>query len=204
MGGEKQTGTTVNNTTSTPTPTPEETRLNQLDLQLREQNQGALGEVQGNSLNLANLLLKGQGLPGYLGSLTGGVDEATTQSIVDKSLRDIAPSFQQRGLLDSGVRASISARNAGDIRRNSAEFNINNLMQLLNLATGNAAQVQTPVLAQAADLGSRLGGLRTINQSGTQTTSTRSNQNPFLNAAVGGLAGGIGTGLGGGFAKKYF
>lgn len=200
MGAEKSTQTTVQNTTSTPTPTAEETRLNQLDLQLRERNQGALGDVQGNSLNLANLLLKGQGLPGYLGGLPGGVDEGVTQSIVDKSLRDIKPSFQQGGILDSGVAASISARTAGDIRRNSAEFNLNNLLQLLNLATGNAAQVQQPVLAQSADLGGRLAGLRSVNQSGTSTTNMRSNQNPFLNS----LAGGVGTGLGGAFGKKYF
>ena len=200
MGAEKSTQTTVQNTTSTPTPTAEETRLNQLDLQLRERNQGALGDVQGNSLNLANLLLKGQGLPGYLGGLPGGVDEGVTQSIVDKSLRDIKPSFQQGGILDSGVAASISARTAGDIRRNSAEFNLNNLLQLLNLATGNAAQVQQPVLAQSADLGGRLAGLRSVNQSGTSTTNMRSNQNPFLNS----LASGVGTGLGGAFGKKYF
>lgn len=204
MGSEKQTGTTVNNTTSTPTPTAEETRLNQLDLQLREQNQGQLGQVQGNSLNLANLLLQGMNLPGYLKGLPGGIDEATTQSIVDKSLRDIKPSFQQGGILDSGVAASVSGRIAGDVRRGSAEFNINNLLQLLNLATGNAAQVQTPVLAQSADLGGRLSGLRTVNQSGTSTTNTQSNQNPFLNGITSGLASGIGTGLGGSFGKKYF
>src|SRR3990167_955857 len=199
MGSDKSKSTTTVNQSTTPTPTAEETRLNQLDLQLRERNQGALGDVQGNSLNLANLLLKGQGLPGYLGGLPGGVDEGVTQSIVDKSLRDIKPSFQQGGILDSGVAASISARTAGDIRRNSAEFNLNNLLQLLNLATGNAAQVQQPVLAQSADLGGRLAGLRSVNQSGTSTTNMRSNQNPFLNS----LASGVGTGLGGAFGKKY-
>lgn len=179
MGSEKSTQTTVQNTTSTPTPTAEETRLNQLDLQAREKNQQGLIDVQGNSLNLANLLLRGMGLPGYLQNLPGGINEDVTQSIVDKSLRDIKPSFQQGGILDSGVAASIAGRTAGDIRRNSAEFNVNNLLQLLNLATGNAAQVQQPVLAQSQDLGGRLAGLRSVNQTGNSTQTTKS-MNPFL------------------------
>lgn len=179
MGKDKATQTTVNNSTQTAAPSAEETRLNQLDLQLREQNQGALGDVQSNSLNLANLLLKGQNLPGYLNTLPGGISEDVTQNIVDKSLRDIKPSFQQGGILDSGVAASVSGRAAADIRRNSAEFNINNLLQLLNLATGNAAQVQMPVLAQAQDLGGRLAGLRSVNQYGNSNTTTKQ-MNPFI------------------------
>src|SRR3990167_7748159 len=194
MGSDKSKSTTTVNQSTTPTPTAEETRLNQLDLQLRERNQGALGDVQGNSLNLANLLLKGQGLPGYLGGLPGGVDEGVTQSIVDKSLRDIKPSFQQGGILDSGVAASVSARTAGDIRRNSAEFNINNLMQLLNLATGNAAQVQTPILAQSSDLGGRLAGLRSVNQTGNSNTTTKS-MNPFLKSFQQSAGTSLGKGL---------
>lgn len=183
MGSEKQQAstTTVNNSTQTPTPTPEQTRLNQLDLQLREQNQGALGQVQGNSLNLANLLLQGQNLPGYLNTLPGGIDEATTQGLVNQSLRDIQPLFQGKGLLDSGVNASISARTANDTRLGSAQFNIQNLMQLLNLATGSSAQAQQPIIGQAGMLGQRLQGLNSISQSGTSNqNSTTTSMNPFL------------------------
>src|SRR3990167_10722705 len=201
MGSDKSKSTTTVNQSTTPTPTAEETRLNQLDLQLREQNQGALGQVQGNSLNLANLLLQGQQLPGYLQGLPGGISPDVTQSIVDQSLRDIKPSFQQGGILDSGVAASISARTAADIRNQSSQFNVQNLLQLLNLATGNAAQVQQPIIGQASDLGGRLAGLRNMNQSGTTSTSTVTAQNPFITAS--GFFSPIGQGIGGGIAKKY-
>lgn len=190
MGKEKQASSTTINQSTTPAPTAEETELNKLDLEARKANQQGLIGVQGQSLNLANLLLQGLNLPGYLNTLPGGIDETATQSIVDKSLRDIKPSFQQGGLLDSGVAASVSGRIAGDVRRNSAEFNINNLMQLLNLATGNAAQVQQPVLAQSADLGGRLAGLRSVNTTG-QSNQTTSSMNPFLKS----FQTGMGTGL---------
>src|SRR3990167_9415251 len=172
MGSDKSKSTTTVNQSTTPTPTAEETRLNQLDLQLREQNQGALGQVQGNSLNLANLLLQGQQLPGYLQGLPGGISPDVTQSIVDQSLRDIKPSFQQGGILDSGVAASVAGRTAGDIRMNSAQFNLQNLQQLLNLAVGGQAQVQQPIIGQAGALGQRLAGLRSVNQTGTTNQTT--------------------------------
>lgn len=189
---EKQSSTTVNNTTSTPTPTPEETRLNQLDLQLREQNQGAMGDLQASGLNLGNLLLKGMQLPGYLNSLPGGISPDVTQSIVDQSLRDIKPSFQQGGILDSGVAASIGARTAADIRNQSAQFNIQNLSQLLNLALGGQAQVQQPIIGQAGMLGQRLAGLSSISQTGNSSQTTLG-MNPFLKSFQTSLGGTLGS-----------
>lgn len=179
MGKERSSETTVVNQTTTPQASAEETRLNQLDLAAREANQQGTVDLQRNALNLGNLLLQGQNLPGYLGPLPGGISEDVTQSIVNQSLRDIQPSFQQGGILDSGVAASVSARTAGDIRRASAEFNLNNLNQLLNLAVGGQAQIQQPILAQSSALGQRLAGLRTTTQSGS-STATHTSMNPFL------------------------
>jgi len=198
MGKEKASTTTVQNTTSTPTPTAEETKLNQLDLQLREQNQGAMGDIQKNSLNLGNLLLQGLQLPGYLSGLPGGIDEGVTNSLVQQSLRDIKPSFQQGGILDSGVAASIGARTAGDIRMNSAQFNLQNLQQLLNLAVGGQAQIQQPQISQAGMLGQRLAGLHTVNQTGT-TNQTTTSMNPFMKSFQTSLGSSLGSGSFGNF-----
>ncbi|GAG65254.1 unnamed protein product, partial [marine sediment metagenome] len=112
---------------------------------------------------------------GFLGDLPGGISEERTGEIVQESLRDIDPRFQQSGLLDSGVRASISGRVAGDIRRQSEEFNIGNRLNLLNLALGGQAQVQQPILGFSSQLGQRLAGLRpTSTQFSGRSTSTQS------------------------------
>lgn len=201
MSDEKQTGTTVNNTTQTATPDPSMVEQNKLDLELRKGNQQGLADIQSSGLNLGNLLLKGLGLPGYLNKLPGGIDEDTTQGLVDQSLRDIQPMFQNSGLIDSGTRASISARTANDTRLNSAQFNIQNLSQLLNLALGGQAQVQAPQITQAGMLGQRLAGLSSVNTSGVNT-QTQIGMNPFRKsfAQAGGqfLGGGAyGMGMGG-------
>ena len=140
MGKDK--GTSVTNTTSERQPTAEETRLNQLDIQLREGTQAGMMGTQQAGLSLAEKLLKGENLPGYLQDLAGGISPDVTNSIVQQSLKDIMPSFQSSGILDSGVAAEISARTAGDIRRASEEFNIGNRLNMLNLALSGQAQIQ--------------------------------------------------------------
>lgn len=184
MGKEKSSGSTtqVINQTSTPTPTAEETRLNQLQIQATEQTQPQMIQAQQTGLNLINQLLSGQeNLPGFFTQLGKGISPEITNDIVQQSLRDIMPSFQQSGILDSGVAASIAGRTAGDIRRTSEEFNIGNRLNLLNLALSGQAQVQQPILGQAEMLGSRLAGLRSMNTQGTTTTnSTQYGMNPFL------------------------
>lgn len=176
---EKTTVVQDSNQTQQVTATPEQTELNKLDLQARQAAQPGIMDMQQSGLNLGSLLLKGLGLPGYLKGLPGGISPDVTQSIVDQSLRDIKPSFQQGGILDSGVAASISARTAADVRNQSEMFNIQNLSQLLNLALGNQAQVQQPILGQASSLGQRLAGLNSTNQYGTGSTTTKS-MNPFM------------------------
>lgn len=207
MGKEKQSssGTTVVNQTTTPTPTPEETRLNQLQIQATEQTQPQLIQAQKSGLNLINQLLTGQEqLPGFFTQLGQGISPQITNDIVQQSLRDIMPSFQQSGILDSGVAASIAGRTAGDIRRASEEFNIGNRLNLLNLALSGQAQVQQPILGQAEMLGSRLAGLRSVNQQGTTSmSSTQYAMNPFLKSFQQSLGQSLGSGSFGSAWKPY-
>jgi len=110
--------------------------------------------------------------------------------IVQESLRDITPGFQQSGLLDSGVRASISARTAADLRRATEEFNIGAKQNLLNLALSGQAQVQQPILGFSGQLGSRLAGLRTVTESSQMTSTSRQNPSMMSNISQGiGMAG---------------
>ena len=119
-------------------------------------------------------LLQGQDLPGYLKSLPYGISEQMTGDIANRAIKDIQPFFGQAGLLDSGVNAAVSARTAGDVRRASAEFNINNLMQLLNIGVGGQAQVQQPALQTQSTLAGLVKGTGT-----TSTNSSYSYQQPF-------------------------
>lgn len=182
MGSSK---TTTTNTTSVE-PTAEERELNKLQLEQAkafDPLQRQLNEAGGN---LVNQLLTGQALPGYLSTLPGGISDTMAGDIAQQSLRDIAPMFQQAGIADSGVAASIASRTAGDIRRAAAETNMGNLFNLLNLAVGGQAQVQQPIINTASMLGQRLAGLNTV----TSTNTTTGGTNPFLRAG-GAIAGGI-------------
>jgi hypothetical protein len=176
----------------------------ELDIAGREEVQPMQIEVQKTGLDLVNRLLAGETeLPGFFGQIGAGISPEITSEISQKAVSDIMPSFQQSGILDSGVAASVAARTAGDVRRASEEFNIGNKLNLLNLALSGQAQVQQPVLAQSAQLAGQLAGLRSINTSGT-TSTTRSYTPSGMSMALAGmqgigrLAGGIGglaTGL---------
>ncbi len=189
--GQEKTTTTIDNTQKV-TPTAEETRKNQLDLQLREASQAGQMELQQSGLNLSNLLLKGStNLPGFFGELGTGINQDVQNQIVQESLRAIRPGFQSSGLMDSGTAASIEARTAGDIYRSSAEYNMNNKFNLLNLAFGGQAQIQQPLMAQSSLLSQSLAGLRTINTTGTTTTKS---MNPFLKSFQTSLGNSLGSG----------
>jgi len=188
MGSKPSSSTTTINQSSTSSLSPNQEALAGLAYQRESALDPMIRDVQSQGLNLAGLLLRGQDLPGYLGGLPAGIDESTTQSIVNKALSDQAPMFQGSGLLDSGVRASIGARTAGDIRTQVAQFNIQNLMQLLNQALGGQAQVQQPILGFSQNAGNILSNPANRSSSGTQTTTQSGGPNPFLQA--------VGTGLG--------
>lgn len=155
-----------------PTPTPEEQRLNELDLQLREKLQPGLENTNQLGLALSGKLLSGGELPGSLSELPGGISPEVTQDIVNQSLLDVRTNFQGQGILDSGVAQEIGARTAADIRTQSEQFNLQNLLQLLNLAVGSTAQVQAPSIGFGQQLSSRLAGLRSIETTGKSMTTS--------------------------------
>ena len=182
--------------TQTATPTAEETRLNQLQIQDLEASQGQRQGVNSAGLDLAKLLLTGQNLPGYLGTLPGGISEDVIQGNVDKSLRDLNTQLAASGAgtyLESGASQAMGVRTAGDLRTQASQFNLQNLQQLLNLAVGGQAVPLQYSSDIGNQLGSRLAGLRTINQTGTSSQTTRT---PFLQTQ---FAGGIGQGMGSAF-----
>lgn len=198
MGSEKTTQKQETNQSQTVTADPSLTEQNRLDLELRKGNQQGMADIQASGLNLGNLLLRGMNLPGYLNTLPGGISEDVTQSIVDKSLRDVKGFGNQGGLLDSGVLQSIAGRTAGDIRMGSAQFNLQNLSQLLNLALGGQAQVQQPIIGQGAALGQRLAGLSSVNTTGN-ASSTTTGMNPFMKSFQTSLGSTLGNGSFGNF-----
>ena len=129
-------------------------------------------------------------MPGYLNTLPGGISEDVTNSITQQSLQDIMPQFQSAGILDSGTAAQISSRTAADVRNQSAQFNIQNLLQLLNLGVGGQAQVQQPLLTTSGQYSQSLSGLRSINQTGSSSTL---GMNPFLKSFQTSAGSGIGN-----------
>lgn len=145
----------------------------------------------------------------------GKFDEDMTNEIVKNSMRNLMPQFQKMGVpIESGVAASVAGRTSGDIRRGVAEGNIerelaireanvnigqttqyqnmNNLLNLLNLAVGGQAQIQSPVISTGNSLGQRLAGLRTTNTtgSGTQIQSSNPFQESFYSALGNTMGGG--------------
>ena len=162
-------------------PTAEETEFNQLALERARGAQEGQLQTQQLGSSLINQLLAGKSLPGYLGGLPGGISPEMTADISQQAVQDVLPSFQNLGLMDSGAAFQGAANVAGDIRRGSAEFNMGNLLNLLNLAVGGQAQIQSPLIAQSAQLGNQLAGLRGINQSSVGSTSqTTTGMNPFM------------------------
>ena len=183
-------GSSSTTTTKQATESASERELNELEIEKVRATQPGQIQTQLASQNLINQLLTGgsvEDLPGFFGEIGGGISPETTSGIVQESLKDLGTQFQGAGILDSGTAQSIAARTAGDIRRGTEEFNIGNKLNLLNLALSGQAQVQQPLLAQSQQLGGRLAGLRSVNQ--TQTT-----KNPFFTGRD--IFGGIGSGIG--------
>lgn len=206
MSSSKETrseGTSQQQTTIQPT--AEETELNRLRLEREKSLDPSILSTQQQGLDLIGQLLSGgeQGqLPGFLAGLPGGISPGVTQDIVDRSLGDVRAGLQGRGLLDSGVRSELEARTSADIRTQSAQFNLQNLQQLLNIAVGGQAQVQQPILGFGQQLSQSLAGLRGISQTGSTTGFSRVNNSFFSPQGFGGniagsFAGGLGQGLGG-------
>ena len=190
MGSDKST-TTIDQT-STPQLTEAEKQSQQLGLEREQAVQPGLIQAQQGGLSLINQLMAGStDLPGFFGELGQGISPDVTQGIVNQTLEDIRPGLQMSGIFDSGTRGAIEARTSADIRRATAEFNLGNKFNLLNLAFGGQAQVQQPLMQQQALLNQQLAGLRPVQTQGRQTETS---MNPFLRS----FQTGFGTSLGGG------
>ena len=170
MGGEKQT----QQGSSQVTATPEERELERLQLDRIKANQGNQQILDQNLYNTINTVLQGGTLPSNLAGVTG-INEQQTQSMVNQSLRDIAPQFQQAGILDSGAAAQISANTAAGVRNQNAQFNVTALQQLLNQALGGGSNLQANANSSNQVLGSQLAGLRSSSYSGSTI-----GMNPFM------------------------
>jgi len=178
-------GTTKTTNTTTTTPTEAEKQMQELQLQQYKATQPYQQETQISGLQLANNLLTGGKLPEGYQELWGGIGQDQTNAMIQQSLRSMMPQFQSQGLMDSGTMIQAGARTAGDIQSQNAQFNLGQKLNLLNLAVGGQAQIQSPVQGSTNLLANQLAGLRTT----TQTT-----KNPFLTGSD--IMTGIGTGIG--------
>lgn len=211
MGEERRTTTEDKSQSqqTTVAPTAEETEFNKMALERQRAFQPWAMKLDETGAARMSELLGGEPMPGYLGKLPGGISPELTSEMAGRAIEDITPSFQKSGILDSGTAASISARTAGDIRLGSAEFNLQNLLQLLNLGVGGQAQVQQGTSVAGGTLSSALAGLRSTSTTGTSQGTSVFAYNPFQESFksglggtlsgstfMGALGGGLGTALG--------
>lgn len=196
MGGEKQTSSTNSNATQTATPTAEQTALNQIQLGQAQAADPQQRQINQSGMSAINNLLTGQPLPGYLGQLPGGIDENATNTIVNQSLKDVNAQLAKSGagtMMESGASQAIGARSAADTRSQAAQFNLQNLLQLLNIGVGGQASVQQPISASNSQLGTRLAGLNSYNSTGS-SNSTTIGMNPFMKSFQTSLGSSLGSG----------
>lgn len=189
MGADKK--TTESTQTRTVEPTAEEKRLNEIQLGLAEDlapGQKRLGLQMQDTVG--NILGGGQGLPDEFNRLFSGITPELTDQFANEAIKDIMPSFQSSGILDSGVAASIAAETSGDIRKQVAESNLTRLMNLLNTGLGFGGQQQNFAAGQAGQIGTQLAGLRGSTVTGTQTETS---MNPFLKSFQTSLGEGLGN-----------
>jgi hypothetical protein len=202
MSKDKSTSTQDTTQTQTRTASPEETEINKLALERERARQGGLIDSDRNALALSNQFMTGQELPGYFKGLPYGISPEVTTGIVGSSLRDMNTQLAKSGagsFLESGAAQSMGTRTAGDIRMGAEQFNLGQLLNLLNLATGSSAQIQQPMNANAQMFSSRLGGLGTVTGT-TQGSTTNKSMNPFLKSfqtSAGSTLGSPNVGFGG-------
>lgn len=188
MGQTKD--TTTSQASSQYTPTAAEQEMQKLQLQQYKQLQPAQTQSMQSGYGLINQLLTGGQLPGYLDSLSGGINAQDIGTSATQYALNAMPGMQSLGILDSGEAAkSISKGIANEILLPTQQFNQNQLLQMLNLASGQAAQAQQGFTAGTNTLASQLAGLRSY--SGTQTQTQTSN--PFLSSFYGSLGGSLGS-----------
>jgi len=176
MGQDK--GSTVTNTTTTPKPTAEETEMNKMALAQQKEIQPQQTDYYKSAYNLSNLLLGGQQLPGYLSSVTQGIDPNAIGQQAANYAKQNMPGMQSLGVLDSGESMrSIAKGISNDVLFPAQQFNSNLLMSLLGIASGQGSNATSQFQSGTNTLAQSLAGLRSINQQGTTSTY---GMNPFL------------------------
>lgn len=178
MGNTK----TTNNTSQTASATPQEQQLENNELQVSNANLPNQLSVNNNSANLINSILTGS----YSGAASG-INENQTQSMVNASLRDIAPQFQTSGILNSGEAVQVAGRTAMDTRNSNAQFNVQAQQNLLSAALDGGTSWSSVNNQNNATTGSQLAGLRTVNSNNVTSS------NPFLNSFYNSLGTGAGN-----------
>lgn len=159
--------------------TPEEKELNKLDLNLRKELNPQITDVNKSALELSKLLLGGKPLPGYLESLPSGISTEAIGNQAAELTKNNMTNFQSLGLADSGVAFRETAKDiASNLLFPAEQFNLQNLLQLLNIGVGSSAQTQAPVATFGGQLSQRLQGLRPVvtNQSYSPSFLTRLNE----------------------------
>lgn len=182
MGKEKTVVQNDQTATQTKTASPEQQAIDKLDLERRQAQQGSLLQNDQYGLNLSNAFLQGKDLPGYFQQLPYGISPGVTNNLVNQSLSDLNVQLAKSGagtMLESGASQAIGARTAGDIRQSAEQFNLGQLLNLLNLSIGAPAQIQQPMNTAANTFSGRLAGLQGSTYSG-QSTNTTLGMNPFL------------------------
>jgi hypothetical protein len=178
---------TTNQSTQQATPTAAESEMENLQLQQYKATQPYQQNMQIAGLQLGTNLLTGGQLPQGYQELWGGIDQNQTNRMVSQSLQQLYPQFQGQGLMDSGTAIQGGMRAASDVMNQNAQFNLGQKLNLLNLAVGGQAQIQSPVSGATSQLASQLSGLRSV--SGTQTQTI----NPFLISFYGSLGKSLGS-----------
>jgi len=169
--------TTTQQQTYQPTPTENALMGNELALS----NAALPGQISNTqqSQGLTSSLLQGANLPGYLNTLPGGVSQGQSQNEAQLGLQGLATQFQQMGGLDSGSFAQAGANAYANTMNQNAQFNVENLANLLNLASGQAYNNAGLTSANNSMLGTQSGAL--AGSTGTSTIFA----NPFSQAISG-------------------
>ena len=166
-------GSTTTSTSTTPQPTATDLALQQNELNISNAtNQGSINNAL-QAQGLQSSLMGGTALPGYLSSLPGGVSQGQSMNEAQLGLQGLSTTAQSMGGLDTGSYQQAGANAFANTLNSNATFNVQNLAQLLSLASGNAYQN----VGNAANNNSQLGTLAT-SLTGTTGTSTTS-ANPF-------------------------
>jgi hypothetical protein len=198
MGSDKQ--STQSSGTTTYTPTPQEVEMQKLQLGQYQQTVGPQTQLQLQGMDVVSKLLAGEALPGTLNELQMGVSPGVIGTASAELARQSMPGLQSMGILESGeALRSISNDIANQILFPATQFNLQNRLNMLGLATGQQVNLQNAATAQSTPLSQSLAGLRSVNQ---QTSgSTRTTQG-FGSMVVSPFFQGFGSAVGNYFAPK--